>query len=308
MITLFFKIKKMKKLILILGLIAPLFSVAQLQWFPMGAEWYYNLPNTEATTNYVALKVDKDTVIGSKACKKIIFSTNAPAYSWSEIFYQSSDSIFYFNSGMFHLLYNFSAEVGDTITVHSSTFKPTRGFFYDDSIKSFAYRITKIDSVNISGKWLKRQSIVRLTSSDWSFEGISNPSVIVETIGNLNYFFGQSNNSNPEMNSPLCRCYNGGGIEYKSAEWGKECDFIQSTEVKERKGDMNVIVSNDNILITSANTIKTITVISLDGKIHYSQYFHNHKVTIPATYLLHGFYIVSMIDVFNQEYTKIITF
>ena len=214
----------------ILILFSPIFLTAQNKWFPIGAEWYYNLPYSESV-NYVRFESIKDTLIIGKNCRQIKVTGNAFSGVFYEYIYQNSDSVFYYNNNEFSLLYNMSAQKGDTIKVHKQTFKPSNSFFYHDSIKNFEYVIIKTDSVNISNKWLRRQQIRKTKDSQWGFENGSSSSFIIDRIGNLQYLFGSDMLIYPEQTESLCRWYNDSEINFKSEFWSNECDFILNKEL-----------------------------------------------------------------------------
>ena len=220
----------MKKVLLLLILLNSSFLFAQSEWAPIGTKWHFNLPSSESN-NFVVFESIKDSVIEENKVRVIEVKLNGTdLISW-EYLKQNKDSVFYYNtnSKTFYLLFNFNAKAGDTIIVHKEKFKPTKAFFsYDDSIEDFKYKVVAIDSIQISGEWIKRQKIENIKNTLWGF---TKPSAnaydyILEKVGSMTYFFGVSPNSYPEENISVFRCYSETGFEYKNPFWNYDCDVI----------------------------------------------------------------------------------
>lgn len=217
----------------------------QEEWVPIGAKWYYTKPTpSEYSDVCILFESIKDTIINEKTCREIEIKScvNPELILSKEYIYQNNDSIFYFNSGDFHLLYDFSAKAEDTIIVHKTWFKPTNGYLFDyeDSIQYFKYKILEIDSIEISGEWLKRQKVSALNGGDWGFGVCSYENFIIEKLGSLVYFFGRYGNIALEGNCGLLRCYSDLIITFKNPEWDYSCDYITG---------INKFELNDNIKI-----------------------------------------------------------
>lgn len=214
-----------------------------IEWAPINATWYYNLPGYFSMSDelkYLKLYAEKDTVIEGKQCRAIKMYLNGGIDIGTEYLHQSSDSVFYYNyySQTFHLLYNFSAKKGDTIIVHSNKFKGTKAFspyyYTGDSIDNFTYRVVEVDSVVIGGVKHKRQKVEPLAQGDWFFyfgNGSVSPTYIIEGIGSLQYFFGLSSSITPETIPPMLRCYNSISTDYKNETWDLPCDYTTPTSL-----------------------------------------------------------------------------
>ncbi len=210
-------------------------NVFPMTWAPIGAKWHYTKPGTE-TDAFVSLTSVKDTVIQEKNVRVFEVMLNGSEFVSREYIHQNHDSIFYFNvySNTFHLLYNFAADVGDTIIVHDKKFRPTPGFFsYYDSIQNFSYKLSAIDSLLIDGHWLRRQKIVGLNNDEWGFfNKVSDESYFLDRIGSLTYFFGTLNISYPEQSPVIIRCYKDSQISYYNPLWAHDCDFYSGISGK----------------------------------------------------------------------------
>jgi len=227
---------------------------AQTEFAPIGARWYYSEPYESypppENKDYILLMVVGDTIIDDIYSKVIEVKHNGTTKLCEEYIAQIGDSVFYYNTSneQFHLLYNFSANIGDTIWVHNKSFLPNCATLYynpnNDSIANFAYIITNIDSIFISNKWIKRQTVDKLSPySMWTFTiETGDYYYVLENIGSLVYFWGRANLMYPGITLPLLRCYIAEDMDYHNELWMYECDYIT-----------NVSESFDNIITISPN-------------------------------------------------------
>ena len=206
------------------------------EFAPIGAKWYYNHPNS-TSNDYVVFESKKDSTIQGKDSRVVDVWLNNSRLVGREYIHQNGDSIFYYNDNYdsFFLLYDFSAKAGDTITIHAAKFKPTKAFFsYDDSIANFKYKILLVDSVQLSGQWIKRQKVTLLQDGLWGFSKPDGKDYyIINKIGSLAYFFGIQSGITPEDNPSICRCYRDSNFEFKNPLWVSECDYIYPERMNE---------------------------------------------------------------------------
>jgi hypothetical protein len=261
----------------------------KVEWALRGTEWYYNLPGYNSISGelkFVKLVSENETTIDKKICKSIGIYLNGVDYIGTEYLYQSSDSIFYYNSydDSFHLLYNFSAVIGDTVVVHNRKFKGTSAFFppYNsgDSISGFSYKVIDLDTVFINDIPLKRQKVEPLNYEDWFFylgNLTTEPTYIIEGIGSLQYFFGLGTFITPETINPILRCFMSVHYDYINESWNLPCDFTSQTLKEEKNELMNCTVLNDinaNFVKISANSnITQIQVFDNCGRVYFSRNF-----------------------------------
>lgn len=140
----------MKQLPLLLITLS-LFSFLQLhtqEWAPIGAEWQY-LYNASGLglDRYTVIHIDKDTVIAGQECRKYTVY-DQPAGTDTNLFnhigytFERNDSIFYWHQDTFLLRYDFSANIGDTITI------PTPGFSdWPTDVDSFRVVLDSISTI-----------------------------------------------------------------------------------------------------------------------------------------------------------------
>ena len=143
----------MKQLPLLLTMLS-LFSFLHLhtqEWAPIGAEWRYIYDPTgfgpSYNYDYTMIRIDKDTIIAGQECRKYMVY-DQPAGEETNIFkdvgytFERNDSIFYWHQDTFLLRYDFSANIGDTITI------PTPGFSdWPTDVDSFRVVLDSISTI-----------------------------------------------------------------------------------------------------------------------------------------------------------------
>ncbi len=93
-------------------------------WAPVGAEWYFDADwgSSEYGVQFVKRVVTKDTFINNQSCRKIeskLFRNAGDTIDWYQYYtFDRNDSVFIYmeEEDSFFLLYDFSAEAGDTTT------------------------------------------------------------------------------------------------------------------------------------------------------------------------------------------------
>lgn len=281
---------------------------AQMEFAPIGAEWYYNQPSS-TNSNYIYLESVKDTVVHDKSCRIIEVWLNGLKLISREYLRQTNDSVLYFNtnSDSFHLLYNFGAKVGDTITVHKGKFKPTKAFFSDnDSIPSFRYKIVSTDSIQVSGIWVKRQKVVSFKDDLW---GVTKPDgndyYVLDKIGSLAYFFGVQAGITPEDNLSICRCYSDSHLAFRSPLWDYDCDI--STGIQPNiKAEDKVFVLNpvhDQISLKMSEPIEWVQIYDINGMCLIAKDMKNNSFSIDVSPLSQGIYFLR-IKTKQKTYSK----
>lgn len=136
---------------------------AQLGEFaPVGAIWYHYFEGEDEFPDYpFQYSVQNDTLIDNHYCTII----KDERYGGTEIVRSDGDQVYIYREPNFHLLFDFSAELGDTIVVFNESFTP----FFNESISGphehFSYEILSIDTIIRNGQELIHQSINSI--GDW---------------------------------------------------------------------------------------------------------------------------------------------
>ena len=202
-------------------LAASLSSYSQTEWAPIGAKWSNEHDDVWMGVFYhFTFESTKDTVVQSKNCKKIDIyefvndKANQRKYSFYDGFYlMYSDSfrVYYLHNGSFRLLYDFSLEKGDTFYSYQT---------YDwDTNKSIRkYIIDSVNTIQISGKKLKRQYLHNIDLDPDLHEYyryIFRDGEIIERIGFNGFMFGTNYAWQEDDFGPYLKCYHDNDIFYK---------------------------------------------------------------------------------------------
>jgi len=299
-------IKYSYKILLILLLLIGSSSglLAQIKWAPKGAKWYYTRPYFYGTQgsneDCVVFESLGDTlVLGQHAVALEVHYCSGNSIS-TEIIRQSGDTLFYLNRGKFYMLYNFAAKAGDTITVHPGWFHPVKACLFDyDSVNGFRYKITAVDSMQISGQWLKRQTVERV-GGNWDFWGGNSSSLnIVEKLGSLGYFFGRFYLFIPEEKITMLRCYSDSDIAYHNPRWTSACDLVGVNEIK--GSDTLALIKqegNDALSIQLNHPVHKADVYVFDVSGHLVNHKHlkNEKNSVSLHTLKSGIYFLRIVS------------
>ncbi len=115
-------------LIALFALLATTSNAQSQVWIDENAKWTYDFWNIGVDGTY-EFEYTSDTMISGKMCQKIEVTRHRyfthplghPVYTETKddprFTYASGDSVFHYSNGQFHLLYDFSASVGDSWTV-----------------------------------------------------------------------------------------------------------------------------------------------------------------------------------------------
>jgi hypothetical protein len=287
-------------LIALLSLNTEFANAQAAAWASIGAKWWYNSPQYDAAidAHYTFLECTGDTIINGKSCSVI---------SDSLFMYQENDSVFYWFNNEFRLIYDFSANVNDTIKL---TYKA--GIYNDSTHSVFNIKDTviehlvvveSIDTVLVSGKLLKRFHVSIQADSTYYFYPfkMSGNYNYTEQIGS-NYFLIDEVFGQPSIydHSIKLRCYSDNSIdEYKSDWWktyNKACDY--SLHVNDAFDDSFFTIypnpANEIINIESSENIQSIEIYNLAGQLLIHQQLNTKYSAIDIEQLNKAVYIVKI--------------
>lgn len=181
-------------------------------------------------------KVVRDTLIDNRLCRIVGASSGNAYLPECEIpIYQKEGKMYFYEDGMWKLLYDFNAQEGDTVTYYVSKKYTNFGRFsipipYNQALidnNPFRLVVQKIDTIYSSiGLPLKKFTTQNLYNVHGHFMGD-----IIEQAGSLELLFG----NNVMITAPQCaytlkvglRCYSDDDISIKFAE--EECDKLTAT-------------------------------------------------------------------------------
>jgi hypothetical protein len=225
---------------------------------PLGAKWHYGVYENfwMDWQHYRTFEVIKDTVIEDKQCSVLqqmdyFFYHPEDIIESYEYLHQEQQKVFKWNKeyDTFDLLYDFSAEVGDSWIAPYSSYS---------IIDTATITVNAVDTVEISGKKLKRMTV---TSSSFSSFG-DNVQYITERIGGSGYLF-LYGYSWDDVYIPRFRCYDDDEISYHLTQ----CDFI-TTGISEINRQADIIVTDNFVQLPQS--LKSITdralIININGQ------------------------------------------
>lgn len=212
-------------------------SLAQQDFAPVGAKWYYNywIGMSPPDAEYLKYESVKDTIISGKNCKKIEiihYKYNGDSTLFgNEYMYNDSGKVYYYCNNQFYLIYDFTAVTGDTFAI---------GYREIDNCipQTVDVIVDSIDIIIVSGVPLKKFYIhynPEPNGGGWYYF----PQI--EKIGSELLMFGGYSNL-LESPGPM-RCYKDSLIDYQHSSWSKDCDFRIISSIQ------SVFEVNDKIVI-----------------------------------------------------------
>ncbi len=250
-----------------------------------GAEWHYTLGTVNPDLFvYKTISYVTDTMIDDKLCSKML-EQDYDQSAGSRIYhymYQKNDSVFFFKDGLFHLLYDFGAQVGDTIELGYYT------TYSGDPLKMI------IDSTGIINVSEEDRKIQYVTCGDGMVIEFGNH--VIAGIGSTSFMFPTLDFS---YDGPL-RCYSDSNIEvfhnplYDGPAWnGEDCaettlsvDKISQARLNVYPNPSNDIIRINGLASPATYKISTTNGISVkSGSIHPSQTI-NIKDLKPGVYIM----------------------
>ena len=117
-------ILKISRCILIVNFILIQVNVNCQEFAPIGAKWYFpEIYFSSSNVGLVTYESIGDTIINDKLCKTI-YKDNGSCYEnkGNHYFYEENDSLYYYDesSGLFDLIIDFNAEIGDSWVINKS--------------------------------------------------------------------------------------------------------------------------------------------------------------------------------------------
>lgn len=251
---------KIKNLIILLLLLVVSYNLkAQTEFAPVGAEWYYNY-NNFWNVGYVKITSESDTIIDNVFCKKLVKSIHVYDYvSYNEkkgvfgyeYLTQINDSVMIYSDGEFKKLYDFSAEIGDTLLI------PGLGH-YEEFTHGTAV-VTGKGFMEFEGESLRYIDLKHLEDTPWQFscyhnyDNGYNTARICEKIGNISgYLLPEKYFIVDDDEGGALRCYSDNETSITFSK--EECDYVP------QKDDVDEISASDIIKIYPNPTSNNITI------------------------------------------------
>jgi hypothetical protein len=224
---------------------------------------------------YKTIESVADTIIQDKSCRKLIeiSRTGISPQRPFRYMYSKNDSVFEYYNQAFHLLYNFGAQKGESITIDNLPMK---------------MHIDSTGTININGHIQRVQYVTCTDGMSFNFSG-----KIIENIGNLTFMFPTTDFN---YDGPL-RCYNDPILgSYINPVWNStDCEKV-STRIEEKYDSRITVCFNQasgGILVTGIKDACTYELHNINGAII------NNGITgqngfIPVSNLLRGIYFIKL--------------
>lgn len=289
-------------------------SFSQNEWAPVGAKWYFSLPDNYGNpfTDVLIYHTRDDTTIENKKYK--VVQSEIETY----LFTQSNDSIKYLYDNHEYLAYYFGCNESDTISLDFFTRlqSPNNPDEFIDSIISVEIYVDSIDTIYNGSIPLKE--IHGLIIEEEKFPELIWPGRFsyTEKIGSQVDMIPKLEMPSFPENSLIFRCYIDSQISYTSDFWGnhsKPCDYIETS-------NRSPLASNDNFLIypNPVSTYLTVEkrgeykgqslleIFSLSGQLILRKFFSKELLSMDVSEFSRGVYLVKLKSENQITYYKII--
>ena len=192
-------------------------------WAPVGATWWYDQDQAIWPSNVTYIKVSsvKDTMVLGQQCRKLIkkeIGPNRHLHLGVLFTFEDSGKVYYLTptTSKFSLWMDFSADVGDTVTVFPE---------FVDHQDSLILRIDSIKPISVGGQVRKRFYHYPVGSLSLTF-GFS----WIEGIGSDEYFTPQLSYADPPEGGAI-RCYEDTSVGLVHVGVN-DCDYIYTSVEK----------------------------------------------------------------------------
>ncbi len=284
---------------------------SQIEQFPIGAEWHYEIGDMQPPYGkYHHSVVKKDTVVAGKTCRLVVANNGK-----QEIVYEDSGRVYYHFKDKFRKIYDFNVEEGDTVEIEYKT--RSEIFPYElDSTLILPFVVKKVSTKNINDIQLKKISAYNGYYESNNHEYWRYEHVYIEKVGieNLDLF-------EVEVIFPVCpgcpvilehytqlRCYNNSDIDYTTDWWvnagqGKPCDYkfdVSNTVEKKTQIKFTPNPIKDELTISGKYSQKvTIVIYDATGQIVLNMH-ENLPCKMNLQHLVSGIYYIRIFD--NKTY------
>ncbi|MDR0795468.1 MAG: T9SS type A sorting domain-containing protein [Tannerella sp.] len=238
---------------------------SQVEWFPIGAEWYYECDGYRYFT-LSRFFVEKDTVVNGKTCRLISGDKG------KEIVYVEDGCVYYFFNHKFRKMYDFTVKEGDVVELEIKTTRGYSSTVLFDTTVVLPCSIEKVTSKIIDGVELKEISAVYFITAELEPDYFITDRVTLTYLEKLGSefpgrfpreFIPHVDPYSTEVASfhKGLRCYHDTDIDYITSRWqnlsnGKPCDY------EGNKLSNNTVNNTNNTVKLYPNPVKDRIVIS----------------------------------------------
>lgn len=227
--------------LLVLLMIGGMARAQTREFAPIGAEWHYGIKQF-STEGYVRLKSVSDTIINGILCKCLekryflfdhLSGIENEFVKGYEYVFPMEDSVMIYRFGQFYKLYDFTAEIGDTVSFPGSySYYADEFVLFGDSIGEAV--VVGKGTEEIGGLELRYYDLRKVENSAWAFDQdfYMGYSRIYERIGNgAGYLFPEQQTAMDYNEGGTFRCYTDNEIGTINLSVPIiECDYFHDVE------------------------------------------------------------------------------
>ena len=286
---------------------------AQTEFAPMGAEWYYTYTFGCCPENHFNhILSEKDTIVEENSCRVIRqYYDNSKIASEIYIIKQEQGKVYYYYQDQFNLLFDFDAQVNDTVKF-TFMYKEYNDDFPLGKDTLFSARF-RVESVTKNAQNLKIVTTKVLEEDKLDFWDIPVPPHEYQTYsytekkGLHREFMPRFDNvPHPTIEEfKWLRCYSDSDFSFVSEEWAATslpCDYSITSGINTPK-DENITIYpnpfNESILVFISNG-GNIEIINVLGKVVYYSELSNGINEISTSHFYKGFYLVKIQNINNS--------
>jgi len=297
-------------LLLLAGGFAP--AHAQVEWFPIGATWYYQFGNAGWNERLLpTLTVEKDTVIDGRNAR-VVRSAET-----EDIVYENDGRVYYYFQGKFRKIFDFNVNVGDTVEFEFRTVNRNVSEWNLDTTIVLPMLIEEVSTRIIDGMELREISayyVYEGVNSAWAFHHFYIEKIGVEFSSIQHGIFPVAPGwvIKPEDDTRL-RCYRDNNIEHIADWWarrGLPCDYNPHSSIRQPETNQDIVLHPNpvqNVLTISAKTEilqeVNISIHDATGKVVFEKNAHL-PFELNVEHLQSGIYFVRIFDESTKRLTS----
>lgn len=297
------KIKELLLLSITLFYVHSSLSQYDSQFGSIGSVWYYTIYPSSSNSEYLTFISEKDTSINNQIYHQINVYKNNNNNSellkdLTKYVYTVGGKVYYLVQDEVALLYNFDAEIGDTVFSRVEKFPVDLGCYTDfnSGIIDFSYVIDSIDTVNINNINLKLQHVHSVFNNGPNWR-INN--VIMDRVGQFDFgsFWWGVGEFCLFEDLGYLRCYLDSQIYFHSPNHNNnECDFTD-LEIDYHYTNPILFPNPTANILYHRYDVTILKIFNIDGQLIKYKYINN---SIRLTDVADGIYFV-LVKLDNKE-------
>lgn len=268
------------------------------EFAPAGAEWYYT-ESMFVGQGYMECQhhvSEKDTLIDGRLCK-VVRNVFPDHLAETVIFLQEENKIYHYFENQFHLLYDFDANIGDTLIFG---FKKSERGEAPFEIMPMECVVNDVDFVQINGEMLKMISTTVLNEWVYGLTGLGSYNY-VEKIGHPNVFMEKFQVSRPDATFVReMRCYHDDLLNYETEWWQQfdlPCNHTGPLSIRNVNEDDQVEIYPNPVFATlnvEANFSYDYFIFDINGKALCAGKGEPSRHAVDVSFLSKGIYLLQI--------------